>query len=191
MNLLVGVTGSVAAKLTPKLVSTIGTDLELGAVVKIIATEKSLYFWKPIEVMEETFQDHNEWKDYLPGSPVLHIELRNWADVLLIAPLSANTLAKIANGYADNLLTSVVRAWDRTKPVIFAPAMNTQMWEHPVTEDHITKVAEWYRSTWVQPIKKKLACGDDGLGAMADISDIISAIRHAPKRAPFAPKSWS
>lgn len=62
------------------------------------------------------------------GDPVLHIELRRWADVLVLAPLSANTMAKVAHGLCDNLLTSVVRAWDYAKPMIVAPAMNTYMW---------------------------------------------------------------
>ena len=66
----------------------------------------------------------------------MHIELRRYCDLLLIAPLSANTMGKIANGLCDNLLTSLVRAWDfkKPKPVIVAPAMNTMMYEHPLTQ---------------------------------------------------------
>ena len=85
-----------------------------------------------------------------PGSPrggadertdeVLHIELRRWADVLLIAPLDANTLAKLAVGLSDNCLTCVWRAWDPVRPVILAPAMNTLMWEHAITARHLSQL---------------------------------------------------
>ena len=71
------------------------------------------------------------------GDPVAHIELRRWADALVIAPLSANTLAKAAAGMADGLLTCVLRAWDWNKPALLAPAMNTAMWESPLTEAHL------------------------------------------------------
>lgn len=70
----------------------------------------------------------------------MHIELRKWADCLLIAPLSANTMAKISNGLCDNLLTNVARAWDYNKPMILAPAMNTMMYENPITKKQITKL---------------------------------------------------
>jgi len=68
---------------------------------------------------------------------VLHIELRRWADVLLFAPLTAHTLAKLALGLCDNLPTNIARAWDSNKPVLVAPAMNTHMWNHPLTADHL------------------------------------------------------
>ena len=75
----------------------------------------------------------------------------------MIAPLSANTLAKLANGLADNLLTSVTRAWDfkKMKPILIAPAMNTMMWEHPVTNQHLETLSNW-GYTIVPPISKTL-----------------------------------
>ena len=72
---------------------------------------------------------------------VLHIELRKWADVFVIAPLDANTLAKLAVGLCDNCLTCVWRAWDLAKPVVLAPAMNTLMWQHPFTRRHLRAIA--------------------------------------------------
>lgn len=91
--------------------------------------------------------DEEEWEQWKKrGDIVLHIELRKWADCLLIAPLSANTLAKISTGICDNLLTQVCRAWDMEihkagharvgllkKPIVACPSMNTMMWEHPIT----------------------------------------------------------
>ena len=73
---------------------------------------------------------------------MLHIELRRWADLFVIAPLDANTLAKLAGGLADNCLSCVWRAWDLARPVVLAPAMNTLMWEHPLTARHLRTLAQ-------------------------------------------------
>lgn len=74
------------------------------------------------------------------GDEVLHVELRRWADAYLIAPLSANTLGKLANGLCDNMVTCTARAWDpANKPLVVAPAMNTFMWDHPLTSRHIVR----------------------------------------------------
>ena len=74
---------------------------------------------------------------------VVHIELRRWADVLLVAPASANTVAKLAQGLCDNLLTCVARAWDfQENKLIVCPAMNTMMWEHPLTSRHLSILKE-------------------------------------------------
>ena len=78
---------------------------------------------------------------YQRGDSVLHIELRKWADILVIAPLDANTLAKLAVGLCDNCLTCVWRAWDPARAVGLAPAMNTLMWEHPFTRRHLRSLA--------------------------------------------------
>jgi phosphopantothenoylcysteine decarboxylase len=95
----------------------------------------------------KNIENDDEWKQWKKlGDPVLHINLRNWADILLVAPMSANTLAKFANGLCDDTLTCVARAWDYNnkvddmKPLILAPAMNTAMWEHPVTQQHIQTI---------------------------------------------------
>ena len=113
---------------------------------------------------------------YEKNEPIKHIELRDWADVLLLAPLDANTLAKIANGLCDNLLTCVARAWHSDRLLVVAPAMNTVMWQHPATKEHLEKLAGWYNLRIVEPVSKKLACGDQGVGAIAEIADIVDAI---------------
>jgi phosphopantothenoylcysteine decarboxylase len=131
----------------------------------------------------------------------LHIELRRWADVLVIAPLDANTLAKLANGLSDNCLTCVWRAWDTTRPIILAPAMNTVMWEHPLTSRHLRKLVPaeappnftndqliaWINNQShgvriVGPIEKNLACGEIGMGAMAEVEAIVQTVNHATGR---------
>ena len=103
---------------------------------QVVVTEHALHFFDPrsLPPSVQIHRDADEWGAWRGrGDPVLHIELRRWGDVLLLAPLDANTLAKMAAGLCDNLLTCVARAWDRSKPVLFAPAMNTAMYEHPVS----------------------------------------------------------
>ncbi|MFC1598460.1 flavoprotein [Patescibacteria group bacterium] len=176
MKVLLGVTGSVAAVLTPKIVKSL---LALDFTVTVVATESSLYFWQPTAVDVPVYLEEDEWPglQYEKDSSIGHIELREWADLMLIAPITANTLAKMANGFCDNLLTSIVRAWDRQKPIIIAPAMNTVMWTHPATEQHIRQLQQWYDLSVIQPQSKILACGDEGPGALADIKDIVSAVK--------------
>jgi len=156
-----------------------------------------------------------EWINYSSlQDSVLHIDLRNWADICLIAPLSAHTLAKIANGLCDDLLTCCIRAWDfgqrkcsdsiglprRGKPVILAPAMNTAMWDHPLTRMQLDTIRQFSvvgdgtvgdgSGGWnvkeesdggcvvvVEPVVKTLACGEVGAGALAELDDIICAAK--------------
>ena len=190
-NILLGVTGSVAAIYTPQLYD----DLrQAGHDVKVVATRSALYFFDVASIEPTTEKDRNknvvildedEWpgERYQRGDPVLHIELRRWAEVLLIAPCDANTLAKLALGVTDNCLTCVYRAWDRSRLVVLAPAMNTLMWEHPVTTRHLEQITADLRDSLrvVMPVSKKLACDDVGLGAMAGREEIIQVLQ--PSRA--------
>jgi phosphopantothenoylcysteine decarboxylase len=149
--------------------------------------------------------DEDEWpgrdagRRWERGEPVRHIELRRWADLFLIAPLDANTLAKLAGGLCDNCLTCVWRAWDPARPVVLAPAMNTFMWQHPITRRHLRQIArdaglnsapdsldetavtaaineQCPLLRIVAPQVKTLACGDEGVGAMAEIAEIVAAV---------------
>lgn len=178
MKVLLGVTGSVAATLTPKLVSAL---VEKGHEVQVIGTASSLFFFSPQSIRDSgvpVWTDENEWGIYRKGMTVVHIDLRAWAEALLIAPLSANTLAKMANGLCDNLLTCVFRAWDRARPIVVAPAMNTHMWVHPYTAQHLDRISKGADcNVWVvPPVSKVLACGDEGMGAMAPIEEIVKSI---------------
>jgi phosphopantothenoylcysteine decarboxylase len=121
------------------------------------------------------YVDDDEWKYQKIGDPVLHIELRKWADLLVVAPASANTIAKLASGLSNNLITCVARAWNFSDPIIVCPAMNTLMWEHPFTKQHLdVLLGVGYQI--VQPVTKTLACGDTGKGAMASIDTIIATV---------------
>lgn len=118
---------------------------------------------------------------------MLHIELRKWAHALVVAPLDANTLAKLAHGLSDNLLTCVARAWDFSRPFVVCPAMNTFMWEHPFTAQQLGAL-ESLGVQQIPPISKKLACGDTGCGALAHVTDIVSRIRALALAPPDAPR---
>ncbi|XP_014998224.3 phosphopantothenoylcysteine decarboxylase isoform X2 [Macaca mulatta] len=114
------------------------------------------------------------WKSR--SDPVLHIDLRRWADLLLVAPLDANTLGKVASGICDNLLTCIIRAWDRSKPLLFCPAMNTAMWEHPITAQQVDQLKA-FGYVEIPCVAKKLVCGDEGLGAMAEVGTIVDKVK--------------
>jgi len=110
-------------------------------------------------------------------------QLSAWADLLLLAPLSANTLAKVALGVCDNLVTRVARGWDAAKPLVAAPAMNTRMWEHCTTAAHLAAL-QHSGAVCVPPVAKRLACGDVGVGAMAAVSSIVDAVAERVKLTP-------
>ena len=173
MKILMGVTSSIAAYRIPNLVSLLRKQ---GPEIKTIVTEKAKAFVAPqaLAVMSGNpcFTDADEWKN---TEQALHIELTKWCDVFLIAPLTANTLAKIAGGLCDNLLTSAVRALG-DKPLVLAPAMNTKMWENSFTQKHLQQIKAIYKVTIIEPVVKRLADGDQGMGGLAEDETIIGAI---------------
>ncbi|KAK1270505.1 Phosphopantothenoylcysteine decarboxylase [Acorus gramineus] len=146
--------------------------------VKAVATKSSLHFIDKVSLPRDVilYTDEDEWSTWKKiGDGVLHIELRKWADMMVIAPLSANTLGKIAGGLCDNLLTCIIRAWDFEKPLFVAPAMNTFMWNNPFTQHHLAMINK-LGIQLIPPITKRLACGDYGNGAMAEPSLICSTV---------------
>jgi len=96
--------------------------------------------------------------------------------VAVVAPLTANTLAKLALGLADDALSTVWMALPAGVLSLLCPAMNTQMWEHPVVQRNLRWLSELERYQIVPPVHKRLACGDVGVGGLAEVSDIIDAI---------------
>lgn len=202
-NILLGVTGSVAAVKTPLLCEMLR---RAGHAVKVAATQASLYFFDPADIPREMLiLDEDEWPGRSTGrrwqreDEVLHIQLRRWADILVVAPLDANTLAKLANGLADNCLTCVCRAWEPSRPVVLAPAMNTLMWQHPATGRQLRQIAadmgpiapdglalddllDWINGHCpplriIAPEDRRLACGDVGMGAMAALDTIAGVVQ--------------
>uniref|UniRef100_A0A8C9NG72 Phosphopantothenoylcysteine decarboxylase n=1 Tax=Serinus canaria TaxID=9135 RepID=A0A8C9NG72_SERCA len=174
-HVLLGVTGSVAALKLPLLVAEL---LKIpGLEVKVVTTERAKHFYNAQEIPVTLYGDEEEWQLWKGRSdPVLHIELRRWADLMVVAPLDANTLAKVANGICDNLLTCVIRAWDLSKPLLFCPAMNTAMWEHPITARHVEQLKA-FGYMEIPCVVKKLVCGDEGRGAMAEVWTIVERVK--------------
>ena len=210
-HLLLAATGSVATIKLPNILHALSHHPHLS--IRVLLSDSAANFLQcqsseqpslaelaRIPNVDAIYLDADEWrKPWVRGDGILHIELRRWADLMVIAPLSANSLAKLALGLSDNLITSVVRAWDTTgaidvarpgvsfpyegrKGIIVAPAMNTAMWHHPVTAEHLRRVAEdWAveRGGWfevLRPVEKELACGDTGSGAMHDWTRIAMTI---------------
>ncbi|KAK5116631.1 hypothetical protein LTR62_007305 [Meristemomyces frigidus] len=212
-HLLLAATGSVATIKIPNIIEALSPHENLS--IRILLSESVANFLQGqsaeqpslamIDCMQNVdgiYSDADEWrKPWVRGDSILHIELRRWADLMVIAPLSANSLAKIAKGMSDNLLTSVVRAWDTTglidlarpgiplpcggkKIIVVAPAMNTAMWHHPVTAEHIQRLEKGWgleSGGWfvvLRPMEKELACGDVGSGAMQDWKMIVHTVEH-------------
>ncbi|CAD8164032.1 unnamed protein product [Paramecium pentaurelia] len=174
-KILIGFTGSVASIKAEQLINDIQKkfkEFNYTIKIRIITTQNAQKFMNPQIENIEHFSDEDEFKTWKQrNDPVLHIELRKWADCLLIAPLSANTMAKISNGLCDNLLTNVARAWDYKKPMILAPAMNTMMYENPITFKQINKLQKM-GAFIIDSISKTLICGDIGKGAMEETNNI-------------------
>ncbi|KAK1564247.1 flavoprotein [Colletotrichum navitas] len=192
-HLLLACSGSVATIKLPNIIQALGHHKNLSIRVILTASaaeflngstaeQPSLAAIRALPNVEALHLDADEWvQPWRRGASILHIELRRWADLMLVAPLSANTLAKIVNGFSDNLLTSVIRAWDpdglidgRRKKIMVATAMNSAMYMHPITAKQIKVLEEdWPWFEVLRPIEKTLACGDTGNGAMMSWEEIV------------------
>lgn len=170
-KVLVGISGGIAAYKTLLLIRLLKKQ---GAAVKCVCTPSALEFVTPLSletlsenpVYSEVFSPKNEYS-------TAHISYSDWADLLLVAPVTGNTLAKFANGIADNALTSLFLAFD--KPVLLVPAMNTRMWNHPATRENLQKLISWGMEV-LQPESGFLACGTQGEGRMPEPETILSAV---------------
>jgi phosphopantothenoylcysteine decarboxylase len=191
-NLLLCCSGSIATLKLPELYCCLFEDGRFN--IRIVLTNTSQHFHQNsefynLEIFQKfvkyggndcIFSDIDEWKWSNMNDPILHIELRKWADILVLAPASANCISKIVCGQCDSLLLSIIRAWDNQnikKQLFFAPAMNNLMFDNPLTKVHIMTMSNDMNWVYIPPIKKKLACGDFGYGAMASVENIISIIR--------------
>lgn len=177
MNLLLGVSGSIAAYRACEIVS---LARKQGHHVRVIQTASAAKLVGPVTF--EALSDHPVLLDTFHGvsSTMDHIQWAKWAERVLIAPLSANTLGKLACGLADDALSTVMMAIPRGVPVTLAPAMNTEMWLHPVIQRNLRWLAELGRYRIVAPVEKRLACGDYGVGGMADPAEVLARALEEP-----------
>ena len=177
-NILLAVTGSISAYKAADLTSQL---TKLGHQVKVLMTPAATAFITPltlqvlskqavlVEVMTE--EDPKQ---------IQHIDLGKEADLFLVAPASANTIAKLAHGFADNIVTSTALALPSEVKKFLAPAMNTKMLNHPATQNNIETLKS-YGYQIIPPREALLACGDQGSGALASIETILTTIQESLK----------
>ena len=173
MNILLGVTGSIAAYKAADITSRL---TKLGHNVDVILTESGSKIITPLTL--QTLSKNKVYMDMfeeITPSEVKHISLAKKADVVLIAPATANIIGKIAYGIADDFLSTVVMAAAKDTPVYIAPAMNTNLYENPIVQDNIEKLRS-YGYRFIEPKESLLACGDLGKGALADVDTIVEII---------------
>ena len=174
-KILLCCTGSVASVKVPQLVKLL-SSMQCRPEVKLVTTKSALHFFSLMSVGCQTYTDGNEWELWRElKDPVLHIQLRHWADLLVISPLDANTLAKIAHGICDNLLTCVVRSWDVKRPLLFAPAMSTHMWQHAITARQLG-ILRSFGYVEIPSVRKKLAHSNKDVCAMAELETIVKEV---------------
>ncbi len=170
-HILVGVTGSIAAYRIPDLIRSLQNK---GAQVKAIMTKGAQAFITPLtlsaltrnQVYTDIFEFHSEY-------PIIHLNLTDWADLFVIAPASADIIAKLAQGMADDLLTSAALGCPR--PILVCPAMNTRMYLNPAVQRNLN-ILEKLGFHLMKPATGNLACGVQGQGRLPDIEDITTWI---------------
>lgn len=177
MKIVLAITGGIAAYKTPKIVSMLR---EQGHQVRVIATRAGLEFVSPLTLAA------------LSGAPVLsslfsgegdfemnHIRLPEWADLILVCPASADVLAHVAHGFADDLVTTTLNAAGTGEsaacPVVYVPAMNTRMWTHAATQANVEKIRQW-GGLFIEPESGRLACSDSGEGRMPEPETILNLL---------------
>jgi len=175
-NVVLGVTGGIAAF---KSASLIGLLNKNGMTVKVIMTKNATEFITPLTLSSLSKNKvATDMFDKLTQYDTEHITLAKWADAFVIAPATANIIGKIANGIADDMLSTTVMA--TTAPVLIAPAMNTDMYQNKIVQSNIQKLKD-YGYHFVEPQVGMLACGDEGVGKLANTEDIFKALLELTK----------
>ena len=167
-TILLGVTGSIAAYKAAEITSLLRKE---GHEIHVIMTQRARAFITPLTlstlsrnpVLCDFFQENGDWK---PG----HIDLADRADLLLVAPASANTIARLSLGLADDALGAVALA--TRAPLLIAPAMNGKMWEHSATRENVERLRR-RGAEFVGPAEGGLACGYEGVGRLSEVVEIV------------------
>jgi phosphopantothenoylcysteine decarboxylase/phosphopantothenate--cysteine ligase len=167
-KILLGISGGIAAYKTPELVRRLKDQ---GADIRVVMTEGAQAFITPLSLQAVSANAvSSSLLDTQAELAMGHIELAKWADFILIAPATADLIAKIAAGLANDLLTTLCLA--TAAPVAIAPAMNQQMWHNPATQKNINTLRSWHYSLF-GPGAGEQACGDVGLGRMLDVPELV------------------
>ncbi|MCF6217329.1 MAG: bifunctional phosphopantothenoylcysteine decarboxylase/phosphopantothenate--cysteine ligase CoaBC [Gammaproteobacteria bacterium] len=170
-HIIVAVTGSIAAYKSADLVRQLGS---LGAEVRVVMTRGACEFITPMTFQALTGNPvHLDLLDSAAEASMGHIELARWADLILIAPASANTLARLAAGMADDLLTTLCLA--TSAPLALAPAMNRLMWENKATQHNVARLQQRGYSC-LGPASGQQACGEVGAGRMLEPAELVDGL---------------
>ena len=170
-----GVSGGIAAYKIPELIRLLK---KAGADVQVTTTKHALEFVTSLTL--QTVSGHKVYSDVFAAineHSTEHISLPDWADLMLIAPATANVLCKMAHGIADDALTTTFAAM--RKPVVIAPAMNTNMYESPATQHAMHCLSQWDNITMLDAASGELACGTTGKGRMQEIDVLMAAVEYA------------
>lgn len=173
-RITLAVTGSIAAYKAADLTSLLK---KAGFEVTVVMTEAAIHFITPL-TLQVLSQNTVHWDVMAEPDPskVNHIELAKQTDLFLLAPATANTLAKLAHGLADNLVSTLALALPTSTPKLIAPAMNTAMYENPLTQANLASL-EQQGYQIIAPKAGLLACGDTGKGALADLDTILQTVK--------------
>lgn len=163
-KILLGITGGIAAYKSAVLARLL---VKAGMDVRVMMTSAACEFITPLTLQALTgYEVHTALLDATAERGMGHIALAKWADMIVIAPASANSIAKLAHGFADNLLTTVCTA--SAAPIVIAPAMNQQMWTNPTTQANLAKLAKLEQYHIISPDSGEQACGDVGAGRLPE-----------------------
>ncbi len=170
-KILIGLTGSIACYKTAHVISQL---TKIGHEVQVVATSSALNF-----IGEATLEGLSHRPvlsdNFTRGHMMDHISLARWADVFVVAPLSASHINKFALGASDDLLSTIYLAYEQSKPLLVAPAMNATMYSHPSVQKNLELIRTWGAQV-IEPQSGILACGEDGLGKMAEPEEILRVI---------------
>ena len=181
-HILLGISGGIAAYKIPELIRLL---VKAGAEVRVATTPNALNF--VTETTLQTLSGHSVYSDVfaaINAHATEHISLPEWCDAMLVAPATANVLAKTAAGIADDALTTTICSCVARKPVLFAPAMNDKMWENPATQKAIETIRSWQNVRVLEPAEGPLACGTCGKGRMPEVEELMEALEYI-----FAPQN--
>ena len=173
-QITLAVTGSISAYKAADITSQL---TKLGFEVKVLMTPAARKFITPLTL--QILSKHQVGLDVMiedDPQRIEHIDIGKETDIFLVAPASANTIAKLAMGLADNMVTSTALALPQGTKKLLAPAMNTRMLEHPATQRNL-KLLQDYGYQIIQPRHATLACGDQGSGALATVESIVKAVK--------------
>ena len=171
MNIVLGISGGIAAYKAPEVVRALARR---GHTVRCVLTAAAQRL-VTAEALAAVSRQPVATSAWTADGSMPHIDLARWADTVLVAPATADVLARFALGLADDLLTTLFLALEPAKRVILVPAMNTVMWQKPVVQGHVATLRAGGAQI-LAPVEGNLACGEQGVGAMVDPEAIAGAI---------------